>query len=71
MFVLDQEVQRESLLLLQIRFLMGGGAKLRMLERAKHADPLPAVSALHSSVPSAETRSQTSRRSPYAAVPFE
>jgi hypothetical protein len=55
-FVLHQEVQREGLLLLQIRFLVGGRAELRMLQRAKHSDLFSAVGALHSSVQSAETR---------------
>jgi hypothetical protein len=64
LLVLHQEVQRESLLLLQVRFLVGGRAELRMLQRAQHPDLFSAESALHSSVQSAETRGQSSRGRP-------
>jgi len=64
-FVLHQEVQREGLLLLQVRFLVGGRAELRMLQRAKHPDLFSAESALHSSAQSAETRRGNSRGRPW------
>ena len=39
-----------------------------MLQLAKHPDLLSAVSALHSSVQSAETRSPSSRRTPWVPI---
>jgi hypothetical protein len=65
LLVLHQEVQRESFLLLQVRFLVGGRAELGMLQRTQHPDLFSAESALHSSVQSAETRSGTSRGTPW------
>src|SRR4029077_10801447 len=68
LLVLHQEVQRQGLLLLLVGFLVGGRAEFRMLQLAKHPDLLSAVSALHSSVQSAETRSPSSRRTPWVPI---
>jgi hypothetical protein len=65
LLVLHQEVERQSLLLLHVRFLVGGRAEFRMLQFAQHPDLFSAVSALHSSIQSAETRSPNSQRTPW------
>ncbi len=58
----------ESFLLLEIRFLVGSRAELCMFQLTKHPDVFSAVSALHSSLQSAETRNPSRPPNTLAAV---